>query len=296
METNHPESKDAKRKYPDSILKAYENQVAFFIDQSQEAEKIFFQIDFDKLKKGGPDSEYEFNQFVANLAQMALFLPEKVELKLKELEVGENVLKWFIPLDDIRREIDKINHISQSNVLYLYPTIALRYIYLHLFFKIIDSVFRSFRKTTDRIKSKRNYNLFHDGLFKHFKKRERLKKKNQTFDNKHGEASLEYILLLLKHSLNLSDKESDHIMSQLSQGKTGKIVLNGVMNCICVIDDIEITKAEKYLMVLDLFKLLIKDKIIHTEMEFENSAIQHTNYRKYLVKTLDDYFKSYIRS
>lgn len=289
METNHSESKDVKKIYPDVILKAYENKVAFYIDQSHEAEKIFFQIDFDKLKKGGPDSEWEFNKLVESLAKMALFLPEKVEMKLKELEIGENTLKWFIPLEDIRREIDIIN---QGREMILIPEIAMHYINMHLYFKIIDSVFRAFRKTTNSTKSESNYNLLHDALFKHFKTRKRLKKQNKVFNNKKGKAQLEYILILIKHSSKLSEKEAEHIMSKLSQGETSKIALGGLIDSTDVFDE-KITMQDKYILTLNLFKLLIKDKVIYTLEEFEDSRIQHSNYRKYLVKTLDDYFKSY---
>ncbi len=281
--------------YSESYKKNYQELISQFKADALKAEKDFFAIDFKKLFDEESQITTEATEFAVCLISMISFLPDKVRTKLLELGLGDkkngNLLKWFISLEEIDKEINKINNISG---IYIHPALALTLLYSYLKFKLFNNIIISLKKTTNSIKTGATYNSGHAGIVNYFRKKERMIK-GENFSKDPYEQFQHVYYTSMQQLMKMTDKEFKNYMCSITQGKAEKIYLAQLLNSIDLVEGYSFTTKEFYLHIIDLFTLVLKDKIFYTKKEFQNSLriSDRENYDRYRVKKLQDILRSY---
>lgn len=251
------------------------------------AEEKFDKINFKKIfGKNNDEFNLAFEELNGCLKEMIFFFPKKTEIKLKERGFTKEVRQWFIPLNEINKEIERINSIEG---MYINPYKAVLLIEQHLIAKLLDSILIFLKKKTNRIKSGYEYNLGHAGIFKFFTKLNKSKKDGKKITYKPGEARFHLLYIGIKQQYNMTDKEAQKYILDLSRGKTEKTLLYMLFNSISKVDDYSISENQFYINVYDLFSLIEKN-YFNTEEEFDSSPtiIESKSYRLHKIKQLKD--------
>lgn len=206
----------------------------------------------------GQEKEKEVSIDLIYLFQDLIFFPNN-NIEETFPKVGlKPILKWLIPLNKIRDEIDKINKIDG---IYLPPHTALYHINEHLKFKLMNDIQLVLGQSGKRI---------------------RKTKKGDDYSNFYME------LINKSRSKKFKAKKKD---IKLFNGKTEKYILKELYNCI-IINAVAPLKAEKRSeAIYDFFKLIMPEtKTICNKEDFLNiygAPSDRENFKRYQHRMLN---------
>lgn len=115
-----------------------------------------------KFKKGTPDFICEIQKIIEPL----IYFHNKKNLSnLKKIPLYKNCLRWFIPWDKIKNEIDAIN---KSGLIYLPTSYAFKIIYEYIKIKLSPNLFNNLVELREETISASNYVI--NEINKHIKR------------------------------------------------------------------------------------------------------------------------------
>lgn len=266
----------------DDYSELYKNLIDNLKKNAINAKKILLSEQFETYPENGSNDDKSafLSQFTDIFGDLVLFPDDEVINKLKELRFSSQSLKWFVKLEDILNEIERLNNINGMN---FYPYIYLHAIALHLHTKLMISSIEGFGLNVFYNNAETNilYKLFADL----FRRREYNDKKNQI-------AKMDYFEKQINTMVDNSEKAagSKFLFKQLFlqhiKGNTSQFIF-----LLDVFVNKEISRSKCYIELYPLLKLILKDSKFLSEEDYYASkddkyAANYSNYKLARVKRI----------
>ena len=221
------------------------------------------------------------SQIFYEAKSLLLFSDEIVLQKFKELKFGNQLLKWFVPIEEI---IDELNRLRNIEGFYFFLTPFFNAIKFHLETKLIINIIEYFG--LDTTYNNIETNSFFKRFAEEYKRREYHEKKNQISKmNPEDKFINDLIDSLEKHGKD--KREVKNFLLKPLQGNTTPYFTLFDFH----IDGISMKKA--YLELFPLMKLIMKSGQPLTENEFlaHSSLGQFANYNEYKISYVQKIFR-----
>lgn len=269
-------TKELKLKY-DTDVELFNKQVLELKAKSIIAKKRLLSENFIPYKNGGNiDDTINFvNQFIVFVSDLTLFPDDEILSKLRELKFAKNALKWFVNLDEILNELERLTNIDG---LFFLPNSFLFAITNHLKIKFNVNLIENFDLNVDYNNTETN--IIYKDFAKRYKRREYNENKNQI-------GKMDNFEIVMNNLLN-----NFEIATENNKGLTNKILLEsakGNTSYYYTMLDLfyceGISRDKIYLEFFPLLKLIIKDYELLTYEEFYESDKNNyeLNYNRYKI-------------
>ena len=217
------------------------------------------------------------HQLIYNIPHLVLFPEDEVVLtKLRGLKFGTNILKWFVSLEDISKEIERL--INIKGLLFL-PNSYLTAISNHLQFKILYHVIEDFELTIDYNNAETNI-AFKD-FAERFRKRAYNSQKGQTGETDVLSEKIHNDMFdILEAKAGSNEVLKQALLSPLKDNtsfyysKLDEFYCEGI------------SKNKVYCELFELLKMIMKDYELLSEKEFKiknTDGKYDSDYRKYKI-------------
>lgn len=261
---------------PDSL--EFDNTIADLRVLSKEAKTELLSKEIETLKNT------DITQFITKMLFIShhflFFADQEIKDRFKSLGLPNTVTRWYIPIQKIKDEFDKIN---ESESIQMLPTKWIYFIHQHLFMNLIDEYYTWAGKTGKK-RSGTYYNDLHNNLYNLIRAKNNYKNVNNYLRSYNFKMQTLPILdELIKHT---STAEARKTVLQSSQGKTEKIALAFAFNeCSFLFAH----GQQPYCDSWGLFKLLMPNRNLMDKETFELSDQFETyerNYKRYCYYSL----------
>ena len=245
-------------------------------NEANEARPILLDLEY-KLQKidirSEKNSPYfkDFMEMIFDLQDLVLFPDEEVLTKLKEIGVSNSVTKWFVNIEDIIHEIERLENIKG---LYIFKHSYLFFIHSHLSTSIIISFINEYTK---RYKYKNEeVNVLYLSVLNLFRRRE--------YNERKG------IIGKMNYSERLINLRFDFLMKTIEDKKSFRVsllkILKGESQFLqqgLLFHNDGISKNRVYEEFYPLIKLVEKNKVLYSQEEFNelNDDRYNSNYSEY---------------
>lgn len=255
----------------------YENEIKKLKHKAEIAKKTLFAEQLFQFEDNfEPDDKIEFvNQFLYFVTDLVLFPDIEIRQKLREYRFSNSTLKWFVNLEDVLFELDRL---SKVDGLFFLPNSWLFAVQSHLESKVFVSIIESFELNS--IYNNKETNILFEDFSKRFRRREYNEQKGQTPKSDWFENIMNK-LIDISEKASGNDKEFvKNMYLKFAQAETGFFL--EILNAFHVEG---IPKNKVYLELFPLFKLILKDKKLLSEDEFfqEENAPYDADYSKYKI-------------
>jgi len=216
-----------------------------------------------------------FRQFHDLLTDLTLFPDDEVLKKLRELRFANNSLKWFVKLQDITNEIDRL---SKIDGLFFFPNAYLFAVSSHLSNKFFINAFEGFEFSATHNNAETN--IIYKDFAARFRRRDYNEAKNQT-------PKMDMYEKIMNRQIDMLEKVTDNdkgfaksFMPQAAKGNTSSFytLLNGFY---CE----GISKNKIYRELFFLLKLIMKETDLLSKKEYcsEKEEQYNADYSKYQI-------------
>ena len=198
--------------------------------------------------------------------------PEVIE-RFKQLGLNSYCLRWFVDINQILREFQKIENNADLIIL---RSGALVFIKLYLKSKIIAELQRCFDLTAelrDNPESPFLAKILTD-VYRQKETNHKIGIRYKGLFNFVMHATADQMTDVAK-----DEKEGKKLALSISKGNSEKFFLKAILNYIHCFSN-NCTKRKLYILLFDLFKLVCKDITLHSEEEFVNKEY-NTTYSTY---------------
>lgn len=269
-------TKDLKLKY-DTDVELFNNQILELKAKSIIAKNRLLSETFIPYKNGGSinDKINFVNQFILFLSDLTLFPDDEILIKLRELKFANNTLKWFVNLEEILNEINRLKNIDG---LFFLPNTFLFAITNHLKIKFTVNLIEGFELNADYNNSETNI-IFKD-FVKRYKRREYNEIKNQSGKMDDFEIRMNYLLDNIEIATENNKDLANKILLQSIKGNTSYYyTMLDLFHCK------GISRDKIYLELFPLLNLILKDyKFLSYEEFYESEKnIYKSNYNRYKI-------------
>jgi hypothetical protein len=261
----------------DLSVTQFENEIKKLKHNAEIAKKTlvtkqFFQ--FDDNFKTKEKSEF-VNQFLYFVTDLVLFPDIEIRQKLREYRFSNSTLKWFVNLEDVLFELDRL---SKVDGLFFLPNSWLFGIQSHLESKVFVSIIESFELNS--IYNNKETNIIFEDYSKRFRRREYNEQKGQTPKSDWFENIINKQIDILEKASGNDKEFVKNMYLKFAQADTGFFL--EILNAFHVEG---IPKNKVYLELFPLFKLILKDRKLLSEDEFlqEENAPYDADYSKYKI-------------
>lgn len=261
----------------DLSVTQFENEIKKLKHKAEIAKKTlvtkqFFQ--FDDNFKTKEKSEF-VNQFLYFVTDLVLFPDIEIRQKLREYRFSNSTLKWFVNLEDVLFELDRL---SKVDGLFFLPNSWLFGIQSHLESKVFVSIIESFELNS--IYNNKETNIIFEDFSKRFRRREYNEQKGQTPKSDWFENIINKQIDILEKASGNDKEFVKNMYLKFAQADTGFFL--EILNAFHVEG---IPKNKVYLELFPLFKLILKDRKLLSEDEFlqEENAPYDADYSKYKI-------------
>ena len=255
----------------------FENEIKRLKHKAKIAKKSLFTKHLFKFEDNfGSDKKIEFvNQFSCFLTNLTLFPDEEIIQKLREYKFSNSTLKWFVSLEDILSELDRL---SKIDGLFFLPNAWLFAIQSHLENKVFISLIESFE--LDSIYNNKETNIIFKDHSKRYRRREYKEQKGQTPKSDWFENIINKQIDILEKASGNDKEFVKNMYLKFAQADTGFFL--EILDAFHVEG---IPKNKVYLELFPLFKLILKDRKLLSEDEFlqEENAPYDADYSKYKI-------------
>lgn len=261
----------------DADVILYKQQIEELKIKSIVAKKKLFSEEFKPFPNGGStdDKVSFFIQFDDFLRDLTLFPDDAVLKKLRELSFAKHSLKWFVKLQDITNEIDRL---SKIDGLYFLPNTYLFAVSSHLSHKFYISSLEGFDMSANYNNSETNI------IFKNYAERYR----RREYNEKRGQTpKMDYFEMMMHHQIDMIEKATDsdkgfakRMMLKSAKGNTSFFYT--------LLNDFYCTGNSKnkiYLELFPLLKLIMKETDLLSNEEYfkEKDEKYDADYSKYKI-------------
>jgi hypothetical protein len=255
----------------------FENEIKRLKHKAKIAKKSLFGKHLFKFEDNfGSDKKIEFvNQFSCFLTNLTLFPDEEIIQKLREYKFSNSTLKWFVNLEDVLFELDRL---SKVDGLFFLPNSWLFGIQSHLESKVFVSIIESFELNS--IYNNKETNIIFEDYSKRFRRREYNEQKGQTPKSDWFENIINKQIDILEKASGNDKEFVKNMYLKFAQADTGFFL--EILDAFHVEG---IPKNKVYLELFPLFKLILKDRKLLSEDEFlqEENAPYDADYNKYKI-------------
>jgi hypothetical protein len=262
----------------------YEKNVGLYLNYIEElkqnsilAKEMLLNYEFNPFPNDGTiEEKISFvAQFTPLLNYLIFFPDDEIIRKLKELRFSGKALKWFVNLEKIT---DEINRLEKIKGLYINPLMFLIGIESHLYNSFFISYVEDFELSKTYNKSETNIiSLEYDNRIRR-REYHKVKKQKAKMDD------YEKLMNQLHDDFEELTKEdngySNKTFSELAKGNT-----KSYYNCLNTFKNQGISKNKVYLELFPLLKMIMKDDKMLTEDEFIISKDEKYDavYKKYKI-------------
>jgi hypothetical protein len=269
-------TKELKLKY-DTDVELFNNQIFELKAKSIIAKKRLLSENFIPYKNGCiKEDKIKFvNQFIDFLSDLTLFPNDEIINKLREFKFAKNTLKWFVNLEEILNEINRLTNIDG---LFFLPNSFLFAITNHLKIKFTVNLIEDFELNADYNNSETNI-VFKD-FVNRYKRREYNEIKNQSGKMDDFEIEMNNLLDNIEIATENNKELANKILLQSIKGNTSYY---------CTMLDLfhckGISRDKIYLELFPLLNLILKDyKFLSYEEFYESEKnIYKSNYNRYKI-------------
>jgi hypothetical protein len=269
-------TKELKLKY-DTDVELFNKQVLELKAKSIIAKKRLLSENFIPYKNGGNiDDTINFvNQFIVFVSDLTLFPDDEILIKLREFKFAKNTLKWFVNLEEILNEINRLTNVDG---LFFLPNSFLFAITNHLKIKFNVNLIEDFELNTDY--NNTDTNIIYKDFAKRYKRREYNENKNQTGKMDNFEIVMNDLLDNIEIATENNIELANKILLQSIKGNTSYYyTMLNLFHCE------GISRDKIYLEFFPLLKLIIKDYELLSYEEFYESDKNNykLNYNTYKI-------------
>ena len=256
----------------------FRSQIDDLKSKSIAAKKLLFTEKFEPfLNNGNKDNTIEFlMQFFEIVSDLTLFPDNEVFSKLKELSFSHYSLRWFVDIEDILIEIERINNLKGVFIL---PSYYLFNITSHLKFKMIIGLIQDFGLNTSYNNADTNI------VYKDFSERYRRREYNEKLMQKPKMDFFEQLMNLI-FDLNKIRGDKDNPMDKRTFLQPFKDNTSFFYSKLDSFYCQGISRDKVYKELFPLVKMVLKDYEFLTEEEFwgkGKDANYDGNYNKYKI-------------
>lgn len=252
-------TKEIKLKY-DSDVELFNSQILELKSKSIIAKKRLLSEFFIPYKEGGSiDDKIKFvNQFIVFVSDLTLFPDDEILIKLREYRFANNTLKWFVNLEEILNELNRLTNIDG---LFFLPNTFLFAITNHLKIKFKISLIEDFELNI--YYNNTDTNIFYKDFAKRYNRRKYNENQNQKGKMDNFEIVMNDLLdnfeIAIENDIELAKK----IFLQSINGNTSYYyTMLDLFYCE------SISRDKIYLELFPLLKLIIKDYELLSYKEF----------------------------
>ncbi len=269
-------TKELKLKY-DTDVELFNNQILELKAKSFIAKERLLSENFIPLQNGcsTKDKIYFVNQFIGFLSDLTLFPNNEILIKLQELKFANDALKWFVNLEEILNELERLTNIDG---LFFLPNSFLFAITNHLKIKFNVNLIENFELNADYNNTETN--IIYKDFAKRYKRREYNDNKNQIGKMDNFEIVIDNLLNTIEISTENNIELAKKILLQATKGNTSYYY---TMLDLFYCDGISRDKI--YLEFFPLLKLIVKDYKLLSYDEFYKSKdnLYNSDYTKYKI-------------
>jgi hypothetical protein len=269
-------TKELKLKY-DTDVELFNNQILELKAKSIIAKKRLLSENFIHYKNGciKEDKINFVNQFIDFLSDLILFPNDEILIKLREFKFANNTLKWFVNLEEILNEINRLTNIDG---LFFLPNSFLFAITIHLKIKFNVNLIEDFELNADY--NNTDTNIIYKDFAKRYKRREYNENKNQTGKMDKFEIVMNDLLDNIEIATDNNIELANKILLQSIKGNTSYYyTMLDLFYCE------GISRDKIYLEFFPLLKLILKDYELLSYEEFYESDKNNykLNYNTYKI-------------
>lgn len=269
----------------------YLNEVELY----NEVKAIILENNFDEKSDYLQLFDYACNLYKA----VATFPTLKGKLALEELfSLKKGHLKWVTDFKQLINEIDRVN---KSDKVYL-P-----------YFLVVSTYFSLYIPTKIRLELIEAFGLFktYDGdkkneieilLFKYFQNIKNRKSSGNEEVKKSYEKELTILIKLIDKKMNIEGISIKSFLTSEASGRVEEIYITPIFSSLIAIGEKPLKVSDKYVLLFDLFRFIMKDKKWLSEDEFNNREIKVDNkgnpiglynnsYRRYQIITMKKFIE-----
>lgn len=269
-------TKELKLKY-DTDVELFNNQILELKAKSIIAKKRLLSENFIHYKNGciKEDKINFVNQFIDFLSDLILFPNDEILIKLREFKFANNTLKWFVNLEEILNEINRLTNIDG---LFFLPNSFLFAITNHLKIKFNVNLIEDFELNADY--NNTDTNIIYKDFAKRYKRREYNENKNQTGKMDKFEIVMNDLLDNIEIATENNIEIANKILLQSIKGNTSYYYT--MLDLFCCEG---ISRDKIYLEFFPLLKLIFKDYELLSYEEFYESDKNNykLNYNTYKI-------------
>jgi len=268
---------DIKLKY-DADLVMFRNQIEDLKRKAIAAKSLLLTEQFEPFhdSENIDDRINYVLQFIDYIIDLVLFPDEEVFIKLKEMKFAKHSLKWFVNLEDILVEIERLNNIEG---LFLLPNTYLFAVNSHLQVKLFVSIIEGFG--LHAFYNNSDTNIIYKDFSERYRRKEYNEKKGQTPKMDWFERTMYNMLYRLEEKCNHDKAFVKKMMLQSSKGST---LLN--ITLFQLFYNKGISRDRVYYELFPLLKIIMKDYEFLSEEKFISSGKDNkyeANYSRYKI-------------
>lgn len=226
---------------------------------------------------GSKDDKINFVlQFTDFILDLTLFPDDEVLNKLRELKFANHSLRWFVKIEDILKEIERLNNLKG---LFFLPNPYLFAITSHLQVKLFISLIEDFELIS--IYNNSDTNIVYKDYAERYRRREYNEKKMQTPKMDFFEKIMNNFYDIIEKTIDNDKVLAKKMMLQPLKGNTSIYYT--------ILDSFHcegISKNKVYKELFPLLKMIMKDYELLSEEEFatkDKDANYEANYSKYKI-------------
>lgn len=281
MNVNESQIKEPNDELDSLIMLIKERAKLITIDNVPEASNIKY-IPYN-LKRGAEQvliPAPESNSLLANIIQTYLLTAFSDDLLLvqeikKKLKIKPNE-DWFF---DLNKLVSEIKSISNTDEIFVNEYEVLRNIHDYIGSKITATIIKKYGSY------KNNEPISVERVRNYTDTRNKAKRENRNTIINDDTDSNEYVLSLAGEIVNDTEKSNFQMLQSFAKGNMESQYFPEIFKNFIKVTN-KIKEGEKYLLVFNLFKMVIRDRNFYTEEEFYDSEFKFTNYNAYKKKVV----------
>ena len=261
----------------------FRKQVETMRTKAVRSKQELLTTDFDSFPSDGNlDDKINFVlQFIPILPDLVLFPDKEVLDKLREMQFGKQTLKWFIPIDEI---LDQIERLKKVDGLFFLTHSYFTAIRDHLEMAALISMIEGFELGVNY--NNRESNILHKNFAERYRRREYNERKNQTPKMDPFESFFNSKIDQLETASKDKKVAKDMLLKSLQGDTTPYYNLLNQFYCH------KISKRKVYLELFPLLKLIMKNDNLLAEKEFNKEDNKYDgSYTEYQISRVKKILK-----
>jgi hypothetical protein len=284
------------KEYFEQLMKFYEPYLIILEPNNfSEVLKIKRSCNYEKTTE-----YYKLFDFATSCYRAVATFPTDDRIKaFVELFSLHNVdLKWISNFKQLVEEIKKIN--ESGEIFLKYHSVLLTYYSLYLPAKIRKDLVAAFKLTSKY--DRKEINDFEKLVFKYFQNEKNRKASGRKGFPKSYEEDFAHIVKFVESTIQIKGYSSNDILRMEAQGRVEDLYIAPLFSMAISLKKKPLKDRDKYVLLFDLFRFIMKDKNWLSEAEFDIKphkrdkkgnpiGIYNNSYRSYQINTMKKFIQ-----